>query len=316
MTTSFKTSDIKDSPSGIPADYSNPADPHDVAGMQQLVDDLHSGFWEEAPEVQRQAIANAFRAAFVSPSQNLKWNSIVYQDLQSVPWSESDPDVFERVIREKKAAWDTFGQQTMDIVGQNSKDKDLIHHVQNGGIEKYMPGIWNNVRNCASIGPYVEEIRQAALEDIARGGDGKYYRQAITNLNIPGVGPKIAAFTWLLLAPKTSKLATIDRHMMRHFGEKEDAPKDLSAYMNMERKLDQERKDSGYNDVPLGAYQWAVWDHTRTPGYHQDHTPLKPLDPTDWRDVDWAPRKVMRKAPPPEVNPDQQTLLSKWKIIG
>jgi hypothetical protein len=272
---------------GIPATYTD-EDPLGMDTTLSLIDDLHTAWWEGSPEEQKQAIANAFRAALVSPRQNLMWNSIVYQDLMHVPPEESDPQVFEDVIRKAKEKWDSFGQQTMDTVEQHTHDPELLAHLQNGGVSKYLPGIWKNVRNCAIIGPYIEQLRQAGMDDIAQGGDGRVFRQQLMEMNIPGIGPKIAAFVWLLLAPKSSKLATIDIHMMRHLGQPVDSPKDYTAYLNFEQQLDDQRKQMGYDQVPLGAFQWALWDRQRTPGYHQDHTPLRPVNPVDWRNIQWA----------------------------
>lgn len=299
--------------SGIPATYS-PDDPLDMGVVNQLVDDLHTAWWLEPPDVQRQAIANAFRAALVSPRQNLKWNSIVYQDMMDIPPDEQDPEQFEQTIRERKQKWDRFGQQTLDMIHENSEDPEHINY-GNQIIERYMPGIWQNVRNASLPGAYIEDLRRAALEDIGQGGDGRHFREELLNLDIPGVGPKIAAFVWLLLAPKTSKIATIDVHMMRHLGQPVESPKDYASYLQFENQLDEQRKNMGYNDVPLGAFQWALWDKQRSPGYHQDHTPLRPLNPTDWRNVDWAPQQRTRKQAPPEVSPDQQSLFgqSRWK---
>jgi hypothetical protein len=39
---------------------------------------------------------------------------------------------------------------------------------------------------------------------------------------------------------------------------------------------------------PLGQYQWGVWDKIRTPGYHQDHSPLRVYDPTPYHQVAWG----------------------------
>jgi hypothetical protein len=267
----------------------------------------------EPEDVQRQAIANAFRAALTSPRQNLKWNSIVYQDMLELAADLDDPDAFEQHIREKKEKWDRFGQQTLELVNQNADDPEWIDYGPQV-IEKYMPGIWGNVRNASVVGPYVEELRKAAIDDVGQGGDGRVFRQRLLELNIPGIGPKIAAFVWLLLAPRTSKLATIDVHMMRYLGQPAESPKDYAAYLEFERQLDEQRKSMGYEQVPLGAFQWALWDRQRTPGYHQDHTPLRPLNPTDWRKVDWAPTQRSRKTPALEVAPEQMSLIeSRWK---
>jgi hypothetical protein len=276
----------------VPANY-NDEDELDIDGMMNLVDDLHSEWWAEDPQTQRQAIANAFRAALTSPRQNLKWNSIVYQDLMHLPPEIDTPEEFEQVIRQRKEKWDRFGQQTLDMINANSQDEELINYGP-GMVERYQPGIWKNIRNAAVVGPYIEDLRRAAIEDVKQGGDGRVFRRELMDLNIPGIGPKIAAFVWLLLAPKTSKLATIDVHMMRALGKDQESPKDLAQYLEFERELDAQREAAGYEDVPLGVYQWAVWDKTRTPGWHQDHTALRPLNPVDWRNVDWAPQERVR----------------------
>jgi hypothetical protein len=300
---------------GIPATYSD-QDPLDMNNARALVDDLDSQWWTESPDVQRQAIANAFRAALVSPRQNLKWNAIVYQDLLHLGADVADPDVYEQAIRDRKEKWDRFGQQTLDLIHQNADDPEWIDYGP-ATIEKYMPGIWKNIRNAGIIGPYVEELRQAAMEDVARGGTGQYFRQKLLDLQIPGIGPKIAAFVWLLLCPKTSQLATIDIHMMRALGKDAESPADINQYLQYERELDDRKNQMGYTDVPLGAYQWALWDWQRTPGYHQDHTPLRPLNPVDWRNIDWSPQARVRAKPQPEIPPEQMSLdapVSAWKL--
>lgn len=297
---------------GLPATYT-PNDPLDMDNARALVDDLDSQWWTESPEIQRQAIANAFRAALVSPRQNLKWNAIVYQDLMHLGSEVTDPQIFEQTIRDRKAKWDQFGQRTIDLINENADDPEWIDYGPST-IEKYMPGIWQNVRNAGIIGPYVEDLRQAAIEDVARGGTGQYFRQELLNLQIPGIGPKIAAFVWLLLCPKTSHLATIDIHMMRALGKDAQSPADLNQYLQYEKELEDKKNEMGYEDVPLGAYQWALWDWQRTPGYHQDHTPLRPLNPVDWRNIDWSPQQRVRAKPQPEIPPEQMSLTTSWKL--
>lgn len=299
-----------------PANYTED-DPFDVDGTKQMVDDLHTEWWLEPPNVQNQAIANAFRATMVSPRQNLKWNSIVYQDISHIPPDVSDPDAFEDAIRESKLKWDKFNQMTLDAVSEKHPDnEELINYARNN--EKYQPGIWGNVRKVAAIGPYIDQIREAALTDIAQGGDGRIFRQIVLNMKISGVGPKVASFAWLVLAPRTSELGTIDVHMLRHLHADDpdnapESPKDMKQYLDYEQQLQDQKNNLGYNDVPLGAYQWAVWDKTRTPGYHQDHTALRPLNPTDWRDVDWAPQPTKSRKAPSVPDNQIQMPLSNWK---
>ena len=96
--------------------------------------------------------------------------------------------------------------------------------------------------------------------------------------------------------------------MMRALGKDADSPADVNQYLQYEKELEAKKNEMGYKDVPLGAYQWALWDWQRTPGYHQDHTPLRPLNPVDWRNVDWSPQKRFRKPKPVEETPGQQSL--------
>lgn len=297
----------------MPAEYTED-DPLDMDVTMALVDDLATDWYMEEHTTQRQAIANAFRAALTSPRQNLKWNSIVYQDLMGLPPELDDPEEFEQLIRDRKAKWDRFGQQTIDLINQQADDPEWIDYGPRV-IEKYMPGIWENIRRAGVVGPYIEDLRVAAIEDVKQGGDGRYFREALMQMDIPGIGPKVAAFVWLLLCPRTSKLATIDIHMMRVLGQDAESPRDYRAYLELEKRLDQMRVEMGYTDVPLGAFQWALWDQQRTPGFHQDHTPLRPLNPVDWRHVDWAPQERTRKTTPPAELPGQMSLTPEQPVV-
>lgn len=290
----------------LPAEYTED-DPLDMDVTMALVEDLATDWYMEDHATQRQAIANAFRAALTSPRQNLKWNSIVYQDLMGLPPELDDPEEFEQTIRDRKAKWDRFGQQTIDLINEQADDPEWIDYGPRV-VEKYMPGIWENIRRAGVVGPYIEDLRVAAIEDVKQGGDGRYFRESLMQMDIPGIGPKVAAFVWLLLCPKTSKLATIDVHMMRVLGQEAESPRDYRAYLQFEKQLDQMRVELGYTDVPLGAFQWALWDQQRTPGFHQDHTSLRPLNPVDWRHVDWAPQERTRKSTPPAEIPGQMSL--------
>lgn len=55
-----------------------------------------------------------------------------------------------------------------------------------------------------------------------------------------------------------------------------------------ERELQTGRDASGYGHVPLGQFQWGMWDYKRTgPGTHQDHSAMSVMDPTDHNHIDW-----------------------------
>jgi hypothetical protein len=63
-------------------------------------------------------------------------------------------------------------------------------------------------------------------------------------------------------------------------------------YFKFERELAAGRDASGYNHVPLGQFQWGMWDYKRTgPGTHQDHSAMKVLDPKPHDHVDWAQKR-------------------------
>jgi hypothetical protein len=292
----------------LPAQYTDD-DPYDLSGKMPLFNKLQSDWYKGSPEEQRQAIANAFRSTMISPQLELKWNAVAYQALMDVPAEESDPQVYEDYLRDWKRRFDNPGQM------------DLLNPEWEGfGQEEVLPGdrmnppFWKNVRGLSVLAPYIEEVRQAALEDLAQGGKGFHFREAA--MRIPGIGPKVASFAWLILQPTTSELAALDLWMMRHLGESKESPND-SQYFTLEDRLRKER-DAIYPGVPLGQYQWAVWDKLRTPGVHQDHSPFKVKDPPSYAEVDWSgPRAIDRakekRFAPIEVNPLQMGFMAKWR---
>jgi hypothetical protein len=266
---------------GVPAQYTD-VDPLDLQGKQPLFEAMNTSWWELPHEQQKQVIVNAFRATMLSPRMNLKSNAILYQNIMHIPADEADPNVFENHVRELKKRWDAQGQ--MGLEGQ-PEDVMALDELLPG---KFLPGFWGNLRRLANLGPYAEELTALALRDMEAGGTGEIFRDGVLKLAIPGVGPKVASFAWLALAPLTSELATIDVHMMRYMGEGDDSPKSDADYFALEQRLKEER-DQYYPDRPLTQYQWGVWDKQRTPGFHQDHTPLRAYEPVDYREIKWEP---------------------------
>jgi hypothetical protein len=271
---------------------------------------MHVDWVNLPPMEQKQAIVNAFRATMLSPRMNLKSNAILYQTLMSVPADESDPDVFEKLVREVKAKWDAYEMALRaQESGQPVEAPEAPEKFVRG---RYMPGFWQNIRRLANLGPYSDELHRVAVEDVQMGGGGQHFRNEVLKMKIPGVGAKVGSFAWLALAPLTSELATIDVHMMRHLGLQHESPKNVKEYFALEEQLREERNQSPYGDtVPLTKYQWGVWDKRRTPGYHQDHSPLRVYEPTPFHEVEWPTTlKVRRK----KVDPNQQELLpiAKW----
>lgn len=158
---------------------------------------------------------------------------------------------------------------------------------------KYGAWMGTHLQAISQVSEHVDEILKAALHDVhERDGTGHHFRASVLDLNLPGVGPKVCSFAWLLLQPLTSQLATIDTHMMGVLGhnyEKDMNPRD---YFKFERELGAGRDAAGYGHIPLGPFQWGMWDAKRTgPGSHQDHSALKVLDPLPHEQVDWESKE-------------------------
>ena len=298
----------------IPANYTE-EDPYDISGKQPLYEALQANWWELPEEEQRRAIVNAFRSTIISPQTELKWNAVAYQHLMNIPAEETDPEVFESTLREFKRKWDNPGQVSLE------GEVGLLPEETIPG--RLNPPFWGNVRALANLGYHAEELRQAALEDLEHGGTGQHFRQRVLDMNIPGVGPKVTSFAWLILMPTKSELATIDLWMMKHLDKPADKAPKAEEYLELEEVLKRERDETYGPGTPLGQYQWGVWDKLRTPGYHQDHSPFRVLDPTSYRDVVWEGPNAWERAQQnrpnrrgPEVSPLQMNFLGKWRYTG
>jgi hypothetical protein len=155
---------------------------------------------------------------------------------------------------------------------------------------KYPAFMGSHLKAIAQISEHIDSILKASLEDIEEhDGSGHHFRAAVLSLGVPGVGPKVASLAWLFLQPMTSQLATIDTHMMGVLGR--DYAKEMNDrdYYKFERELATGRDAAGYNHMPLGQFQWGMWDNKRTgPGTHQDHSALKVLDPTPHNHINWG----------------------------
>lgn len=289
----------------IPAQYTE-QDPLDLQGKQPVFQNMQTEWWTLPEDQQRQAIINAFRATMLSPRLKLRDNAIMYQEFMSIPAEESDPDVFEAHARALKERWDRQGQG------------DLLGEVEPMGWEKQVPGkltpgFWTNVRRIAALGPYAETLRKAAIDDLqTNGGKGTKFREKVMSMGIPGVGPKVASFAWLALNPTGSDLGTLDVWMMRHLNQDVESPNNPNHYFELEDQL-RDEKDALYGpDTPLGQYQWGVWDKIRTPGLHQDHSPLRVHEPTPYHEVAWGDfKRAPRPQRLPEQAPGQEMLFAK-----
>lgn len=153
-------------------------------------------------------------------------------------------------------------------------------------------GAWmgTHLKAISQISQHVDDLLKAALEDVHNhDGAGHHFRAVVLSLGISGVGPKVCSFAWLLLQPLTSQLATIDTHMMAVLGHNYDKEMNNRDYFKFERELGAGRDAAGYGHIPLGPFQWGMWDMRRTgEGSHQDHSGLRVLDPLPHESIDWA----------------------------
>jgi hypothetical protein len=126
-------------------------------------------------------------------------------------------------------------------------------------VAKYQGFTNNHLVQMSQVGEHVDEILKAALTDVHQhDGTGHHFRATVMQLGIPGISNKTCSFAWLLLAPMTSELGTIDVHMMDVLGHDE---KDMSIrdYYGYERMLQAGRDAAGYSHIPLGQFQWGCF---------------------------------------------------------
>jgi hypothetical protein len=148
------------------------------------------------------------------------------------------------------------------------------------------------------VGKHIDQIRDAALKDLDDGGKGFTFRNAVMNMNLPGVNPKVASFAWLLLAPMSSELGIIDTHVLRGL-RRDESQNSVRDYYKHERMQRAAKDSTGYGHMPLGMYHWGLWDQIRNPGEHSDHSPLRVLDPLPWDspEAKWDAASSARSGP-------------------
>lgn len=169
----------------------------------------------------------------------------------------------------------------------------LEPQVKQQKFDRYGAFMGTHLKAIAQISTHVDALLKAALEDVhEHDGSGHHFRAAVLQLGVSGAGPKVASFAWLLLQPTTSQLATIDTHIMDVLGHNYDKEMNTRDYFKYERELQAGRDAAGYEHVPLGAFQWGMWDNKRTgEGSHQDHSGLRVLDPVPHESIDWQTKE-------------------------
>lgn len=300
----------------------------------QLLDAQDIDFESLSPEDQKKAVINSLRVGVLSPMKDLSHNAFHYQDIAHIDPDENDYDVYEDALQDARKRWNKENElykrrrprglgaeyEHGMLLGDDDYQQPQKEHLY---WQKYPGYIKDHLRSIAKLGEYADYLTQVAREDIEKtGGKGNLWREALRKINVPGVNNKVASFAWLLLRPKTSELATIDRHMMNFLSmDEKNTPSSDKAYENYENRLREVKSQyPEYENMPLGPFQWAVWDYVRTgPGSHQLHEPLKPINFEPYWETEWhkrvkKPKKVKPKTGlPPMENQIGFDLASAWK---
>lgn len=310
-------------------------DPLDWEGGQgphaSLLEAQDIEFLKLSPEDQKKAVVNALRVGILSPMKDLSHNAIHYQDIADVHPDESDVNVYlehlgmtreewnkQRDIYHRKHPFGMKEEQGM-LFGDESYDmpeKEELYW------QRYPGFIHGHLDSIASLGSAADSLTNLAKKDFQQtGGTGQLWREGLRNFNISGVNNKVASFAWLLIAPKSSELATVDRHMMNFLGRPDFVPSTDKQYDQYESQLKEVKSQyPGYENMPLGAFQWGVWDNVRTgPGTHQLHDSLKPIGFTPYWKTKWEKRvkKPRQTAPQPIETPaNQMTIAKQWRKVN
>lgn len=282
------------------AALANPNDPLDRPGLDEVVNEQEVPWWTMPREMREQAVANALRVGMLSPLKLLKFNAVHYQDISHIPADETDINVYLDALGQKREKWNQRGQ--VNLFG----DPEEVAPFDPKNAEAYAGYIHKHLDYIVQISQHIDELTDAAEEDIMSGGQGYIWRNALRKLKLPGANSKVASFAWLLLAPKSSELATIDTHMIRALEADERMVANPEGYEHLERELQEAKNAIGYHDMPLGQFQWGLWDYVRTPpdetGYHhQNHGAMRVLNPTPYNEINWhTPANAARERPLPD----------------
>lgn len=175
--------------------------------------------------------------------------------------------------------------------------------------------VYGHLQAIQNVSAHIKELAKAAHDDVVNhDGGGHSFRNKALSLGIKGMNAKVVSFAWLLLSPRTSQLGTMDTHMTRFLTGSEAtntflpgiddaaAGKPLTYYA-FERMLKAVRDDLGYSNLPLGQFQWVIWDLVRQGDDPTDvgseHRAIS-IDPNQWKpvaDVKW-PDTATRKSDP------------------
>lgn len=258
-------------------------------------------FWPNFFNVVYQQIGDYAQALDKAERMAMEWQvqeheRLEMDDREKDPTKQSSADALERkatkamVKRMKQYIKDFQPSLDFALAGQEQMDVGESEQDPTEQIDRYGAFMGTHLKSIAQVSQYADQILDAAIKDVQeQDGAGHHFRAEVLRLGVPGVGPKVASFAWLLLQPLTSQLGTIDTHMMDVLGRDYEKEMNNRDYFKFERELQAGRDAAGYQHVPLGQFQWGMWDHKRTgPGSHQDHSAMRVLDPVPHDQIDWA----------------------------
>lgn len=202
-----------------------------------------------------------------------------------------------KLLAQRLKTYNSEFQTKMDFEAATRQEEELFPElepqIKQQKFQRYPAFMGTHLKAISQVSEHADEILKAALEDVHdHDGAGHHFRSVVMQLGVPGIGPKTCSFAWLLLQPMTSQLATIDTHMADVLGKNYQKEMSNRDYFKFERELQAGRDAAGYEHIPLGTFQWGMWDHKRTgPRTHQDHSGLRVLDPTSHDAIDWEDKE-------------------------
>ena len=155
----------------------------------------------------------------------------------------------------------------------------------------YPSPLASNIKPLSSVADHLEDLSNAAKEDLHRGGRGHHFRASTLKKNLEGLGPDKVSEAWLYLSPYTSQLGVLTPSIVKSLGHKpgELHPRD---YFKAERQLQSGRDAAGYNHMPLGQFSHGLNNSMHYPaGHHPARQQLHTINPTKHHHMDWSQKQ-------------------------
>jgi hypothetical protein len=107
---------------------------------------------------------------------------------------------------------------------------------------------------------YFNHVIDQPVDDLDTFEKQSAWRERLVKL-IKGMSYKTVSMALLIYMPLTCELVPIDRHHLRRYGFDPDKSLTRCKYLGLEARMQADRNNEGYPDVPLGlytAYYWGV----------------------------------------------------------